>query len=315
MDDYLLIKYFKCSTTQEEEEAIAGWLADDPDGLHKKQYNQAHMLFDGMTVYGDTSRTGKTSNVIRFVTGLCSAAAVVVFMIFGTYFLTRQHTINELSARMEKIRVPAGKSMQMVLEDGTEVWLNAGTEIEYPAVFSNKERKIKVNGGEVLLDVARDEDRPFIVDTYASEISVLGTKFDVVVDEDRNDFSLSLIRGSVKVSNKFHEGEECILKPNDIVKLVDNHLYVDKIRNVGNVGCWTKGIIDVAGLSFEEIIRKFEVAYDVEIKVVSKNVPVVEYSRAKFRVSEGIDHALKMLAMVADFTYTRDYASNTITIR
>ena len=174
---------------------------------------------------------------------------------------------------------------------------------------------MKIYSGEVLFDVAKDTRRPFNVDTYASVISVLGTRFNVAVDEAGQDFSAALLRGSIKVVNKLSSGEEYILKANQMVKMKDEHLYVERIENPGAVECWTEGLIDIVGIPFDQLMKKFEMAYDVDIVIDRDTVPEIRYTRGKFRISEGIEHALSMLELVSDFTYEYDRQTNTIVIR
>lgn len=319
METYLLIKYLKCSTTPEEEALVKEWLADDPDGSHAKQYSDAHFLYEGMIIHGEerkqaSGHAGKSTVIRRIIVAAASVAAVVL-LAGGVGLATRNYTMDRLSAKVETVYVPAGKSMQLTLEDGTRMWLNSGTEIEYPAVFSRKSRDVKIYSGEVLFDVAKDTRRPFNVDTYASVISVLGTRFNVAVDEPGQDFSAALLRGSIKVVNKLSSGEEYILKANQMVKMKDEHLYIERIENPGAVECWTEGLIDIVGIPFDQLMKKFEMAYDVDIVIDRETVPEIRYTRGKFRISEGIEHALSMLELVSDFTYEYDRQTNTIVIR
>ena len=319
METYLLIKYLKCSTTPEEEARVKEWLGDDPDGSHAKQYSDAHFLYEGMIIHGEerkqaSGHAGKSTVIRRIIVAAASVAAVVL-LAGGVGLATRNYTMDRLSAKVETVYVPAGKSMQLTLEDGTRMWLNSGTEIEYPAVFSRKSRDVKIYSGEVLFDVAKDTRRPFNVDTYASVISVLGTRFNVAVDEAGQDFSAALLRGSIKVVNKLSSGEEYILKANQMVKMKDEHLYVERIENPGAVECWTEGLIDIVGIPFDQLMKKFEMAYDVDIVIDRDAVPEIRYTRGKFRISEGIEHALSMLELVSDFTYEYDRQTNTIVIR
>lgn len=319
METYLLIKYLKCSTTPEEEALVKEWLADDPDGSHAKQYSDAHFLYEGMIIHGEdrkqaSGHAGKSTVIRRIIVAAASVAAVVL-LAGGVGLATRNYTMDRLSAKVETVYVPAGKSMQLTLEDGTRMWLNSGTEIEYPAVFSRKSRDVKIYSGEVLFDVAKDTRRPFNVDTYASVISVLGTRFNVAVDEPGQDFSAALLRGSIKVVNKLISGEEYILKANQMVKMKDEHLYIERIENPGAVECWTEGLIDIVGIPFDQLMKKFEMAYDVDIVIDRDAVPEIRYTRGKFRISEGIEHALSMLELVSDFTYEYDRQTNTIVIR
>lgn len=322
MDTYLLIKYLKCSTTPDEERQVKQWLADDPDGSHAKQYSDAHFIYEGMLIHNGQSghktasgRLVKAGKRTRRIIAAAVSAAACLLLVAGTGLATRDIVLSRLSSRMESLYVPAGKSMQITLEDGTHLWLNSGTEIEYPSVFSRKSRNVKVNSGEVMFDVARDERRPFIVDTYASTISVLGTKFNVAVDEYAGGFSVALLRGSVKVGNKLMPSEEYVLCPNQMVRLKDDHMYVEYIESPDAVECWTNGLIDIAGIPFDQLMRKFELAYDVHIVIERENLPEIRYTRGKVRVSDGIGHALSMLALVSDFTYEFDRQNGTIVIR
>ena len=73
--------------------------------------------------------------------------------------------------------------------------------------------------GEAMFDVEHDPAHPFVVETFACDVEVLGTKFDVMAEEREGLFSAALLRGSVKVSNKLTAGEEFILQPNDDIRL------------------------------------------------------------------------------------------------
>lgn len=318
MDTYLLIKYLKCSTTPEEEAQIHAWLADDPDGSHAKQYSDAHFMYEGMLLHGQESitvaraRRSRSRKIVGFICGMAAAVALVV--VSGLF--SSRYTQDLLASRTNTIYVPAGKSMNLTLEDGTRVWLNAGTEIEFPSVFSRDAREVKIYSGEVLFDVAKDEKRPFYVDTYASTISVLGTKFNVTVDDEMGGFSTALLRGSVKVSSKLVDGEEYTLSPNQMVRLSeDNHMYVERINNPDEIECWTDGLMDISNLPFDSLMRRFELAFDVNIVIVRDDIPEISYTSGKVRISDGVIHALEMLALAADFSYEYDRQNNVILIK
>lgn len=329
METYLLIKYLKCSVTQEEEKKVKEWLADDPDGSHAKQYSDAHFLYEGMLLHDeggfDSAREESAPAVVsgavskggrlkKIVTWAASAAAVLLLMAC-TGLWVKHDTEEQLASRMETVYVPAGKSMELTLEDGTRVWLNSGTRIEYPAVFSSKSRNVKIYSGEVLFDVAHDEKRPFNVDTYASSISVLGTKFNMAVDEQTGDFSVALLRGLIRVSSKFQPTEDYVLRPNQMVRMKNEHLIVERIADPDAVGCWTNGLIDVSGVPFDQLMRKFELAYDVRVVIDRAELPQLRYTRGKLRISDGVDHALSMLSIASDFEYEYDRRTGTVLIK
>ena len=99
----------------------------------------------------------------------------------GAAYLGKVVYHHSLSEREMSICVPAGQRMQMTLADGSHVQLNAGTTLEYPVVFDRKARRVKLSG-EALFEVTHDSSHPFIVETFATDIQVLGTKFNVLAD-------------------------------------------------------------------------------------------------------------------------------------
>lgn len=317
MDTYLLIRYLKCTVTPEEEAVVQEWLANDPDGSHEKQYKEAHLIFNGMTVHADGFAAQKkrtASRARKYILAAMNAAAVVV-LLFGVGLWVRNDTLDGVSSKTERIRVPAGKSLCMTLEDGTEMWLNAGSDVEYPAVFSRTCRNVKVHSGEVLFNVTPDGKRPFHVDSYAARISVLGTKFNVKVDEENGKYSAALLRGSIKVTGNSDKNETYILKPDDIVELVGNRLRVSSVEDAELQACWTSGLINVAGVQFDELMKTFELAFDVDIIIERDTMPEISLTRGKVRISDGLNHALDMLRLASDFDYGHDYQANTVTIR
>ena len=111
-----------------------------------------------------------------------------------------QHDLNnqkEVVESNQKLVVPKGKRASIRLSDGTLVWINSNSEIEFPAVFTGTERHLKVNG-EVYLEVAKDPGKPFIVSTPQFNVEVLGTKFGVSSSVDKSQYVV-LVEGSVQV--------------------------------------------------------------------------------------------------------------------
>ena len=315
MDSYQLLKYLKGACSPKEEAEIHHWLADDPDGSHKETYRQVHNIYNGMTLYGSRNAvdTARSSRLRRLALWAAGAAAMVALTI-GISLHQRRVIYDRLAAQTETIRVPQGKSLQMDLEDGTKIWLNGGTEIERPRVFGRKDRRLSVRGGEVLLDVAKDAKRPFYVETFASTVQVLGTRFDVEVDEKEGAFAVTLLRGRVTATDP-GTAETVDLQPDERLALENGRLTKSRVLNRSAVDCWTDGLIDVSGIPFDALMRKFEKAYDVRIILDRPDLPTISYTRGKVRISDGIEHALNVLRVAADFTYERDYDSNVIIIK
>lgn len=316
MDTSLLLKYLECHVSPEEERAVREWLANDPDGSRAKKYKDAHFIFEGMTIHADKrlELSARRPSVLKRIARFSAAAAIAAFVIAGTAVLVRNNTLDMVAEKIETVYVPAGKTMELTLEDGTKMWLNSETRIEYPSVFGRKTRNVRLLSGEVLFDVTHDEKRPFTVSTFASDVCVLGTKFDVLADENNGSFQTSLIRGLVKVINKFDENDSVILKPDQSVSMMNGRLVVASIEDSSSVICWRDGLVNLTDLPFDQLMKRFEKVYNVKIVIERSEMPQIRYSRGKVRVSDGVDHALEMLSRASDFNWNHDRNSNIITI-
>ena len=238
--------------------------------------------------------------------------AAVLALGFAGAELISAYRVGELSRRTTTLEVPVGRHLNMTLADGTTVWLNAGTKLEYPAVFAGKERRVKVSG-EAMFDVAHDARHPFVVETFACDVEVLGTKFDVVADEAESRFSASLLRGSVKVTSRLDPSEQYVLRPDESVHLVGGHLSRRILEDKEDF-LWTDGIISIKGHDFGQLMERFERSFGVKIVVERERMPQIDYNHGKIRISDGVDSALRLLQMASDFTYVKD-SENDVIIR
>lgn len=319
MDKKLLYSFFRCETGTAEEERIMDWLEAGPE--NRKEFEREREIFNSIVLHAPgvyEDRKDKPAGAKgkfrlgRFVMYAAGAAAMIAVAV-GAGWLMKDGLRGEMTQQTMKISVPAGQRINITLGDGTQVWLNSETELEYPLLFG-KERRVKING-EALFNVEHDQQKPFIVETYACDVEVLGTRFNVRAEEDKGHFSTALFTGKVKVSNRKVRNEYVILSPDDVVNLVSGHLRVTRISDPDGY-LWPEGLISLGNMSFGELIDKFEKSYGVRIVIEREDVPQIRYM-GKIRVSDGIDHALQILQRASDldFTYEKDSDSNTIYIR
>lgn len=214
----------------------------------------------------------------------------------------------ELLAAMNTITVPAGQRVNLTLSDGTTVWLNARSEMVYPAVFSGAKREVKLDG-EGYFEVKHDKESPFVVHTRKCDIEVLGTKFNVEAYSDSEEFSTSLMEGSVKVTDNSAVSASVLLKPDQEVHMKDGRLLVSSIDDYDHFR-WRDGLVCFDNIAFNELMKRFEKCYGISIVVENKNLE--EYScSGKFRISDGLDNALRILQRNAKYTFERN-EDNTI---
>ena len=313
MQKEVIYRHLIGKSTPEEELAIKEWYYRNPDEC-QKEIDEVRFLFEGALLHyaigKPEARTMRKPRGLRLNIRRVMRVAAVIALLVSCMFGMRELAFHGVSGQMTAFEVPAGQRIAIDLSDGTRVWLNSESRIEYPAVFGRRSRKVKISG-EAMFDVVPDANRPFTVETFASTIEVLGTKFNVEADEAAGRFSTTLIRGKVKVST---EGQEVVLHPDQTVDLVNGNLVVVPTDDPATL-LWTEGILSMKNVSFEELMTKFEKLYDVRIVYRCQNMPVIEFSSGKIRVADGIDHALRVLQHVSKFDYERDEQSNIIYIK
>lgn len=158
-----------------------------------------------------------------------------------------------------EVNVPKGSRFDMVLEDGTQVWLNADSKLRFPVEFSGDERRIHLEG-EAYFAVAHDASKPFIVETPRQSVSVLGTEFNVYAYPEENMEYTTLVNGSVKVAAE-HVSQT--LTPGEQASLSAEGYMVRSV-DVGDVVSWRDDIFNFEGNTLDEVFRKLARWYDIE---------------------------------------------------
>ena len=308
-----LIRFQKCETTPEEEVAILDWLDADPE--NQRQLDSLDFQFNAAVLHMEQPQSEDQSsrriNPFRAFIYAGVAAAIALFLAVGNGWYQARQTRLDLESLNTTINVPIGQRIELTLQDGTRVCLNAGSSLEFPNVFSKHDRKVRLSG-EAMFDVMPDADCPFVVETYGYDVQVYGTKFNVEADAASAEFSTALLQGSVKVTDRA-SGAGFFLVPGEKAELVQGKLRRSPITNSDEY-LWTEGIISLQCDSFTELLKRMEKAYDVHFIIQFDKEPVVR-CRGKIRVSDGIEHALEIIKLGTDFNYEIRRGSNEIYIR
>lgn len=163
---------------------------------------------------------------------------------------------------------PRGRQFQLVLPDGTNVWLNAASSITYPTEFSGTERKVSVTG-EAYFEVAKHASLPFRVSIDdANTVEVLGTHFNINAYKDDNLIRTTLLQGKVKVS-------QLILQPGEQAVSKNNSVSIDRSADLSQVMAWKNGIFNFKKASLELVMKQIERWYNIDVQYVGKP-PVME---------------------------------------
>lgn len=238
-------------------------------------------------------------------------AAIALILVASTIWATLYLSDTVTEPIMNTLYVPAGQRAQIMLQDGTEVWLNAQSTLKYPSHFSKKNRTVEITG-EAFFDVAQEKKRPFIVSTQHIDMEVLGTQFNVYSYPGADYIQTDLVEGSVKVYQRDDKKRGIILKPDEQVVIRGNHMTVSNTYNPEHL-LWKNGIYAFNNERLIVIIEKLQLYYDVKIVVEDPEIFNVRYT-GKFRQRDGIDEILRIIQKIQPFKIEKDRDNNIITL-
>lgn len=238
---------------------------------------------------------GQQINLGQPAAGSIAEASVVKKTTDGqpVYFAVKNNNLKGYNT----VRTPRGGQFQVVLPDGSKVWLNAASSITYPAAFEAGERRVTLSGEayfEITSQQHNNKKVPFIVESGNQKIEVLGTKFNVNAYDDEAGIKTTLIEGKVKVTT---ENETVILKPSQEFDLGADGISTKKV-DVESAIDWKNGDFIFADENIQSIMRKIARWYNVDV-VYDSEVPDESLSGQISR-SRNLSEVLRMLELSGD---------------
>ena len=222
-----------------------------------------------------------------------------------------KYSLSALSSMSEwhTLRIPKGGEYKIVLDDGTEIWLNSASELKYPAHFVGNERRVQLTG-EAYFQVARNEAAPFIVETRDMDVKVLGTSFNVSVYEDEESCHATLVEGRVEVNDKVN-GEKVVLTPGKQALLRGGEMTVREV-NTKLYTLWRLDRFTFASEDMEGVIRKLSRWYNVDFFFANSSMKQKRFTGSLPKYAD-ISQVLKMIEMTTDIKF--DIKEHTIMIQ
>ena len=323
IDEFLLNRFFMDEATPEEIAAIRDWV--NASGKNRERFQKAFDLYAATTlavariqelpesVLLEKRKTGRRTSFVKKAVLWAGSMAAAVVLGFFLHRVLSPSLEQVPEVQMMSITAENGHQTRIVLADSTTVSLSSGTTLRYPTFFGQK-REVSIEG-QALFDVAKDIEHPFIVHTYNYDVTVTGTRIDVLAYEEKDVFSTALIEGSVTVSDLVSK-REVHLVPGDVVSARQGSplAIVHTEEAMKQQLYWTEGVLSLGGLSFEEVIQVFERAFGVNIVIECAKMPVNHSPHMKVYVSDGIESALEILKKSASFSYVFDSVNNTYLI-
>lgn len=160
-------------------------------------------------------RKGRVRNIWRYAAAAC---LVLAFIAAWKWWPAGNRSREQANIYQQQLVTPKGIRSQVVLPDGSKVWLNAGSTLDYPKQFNDKTRDVQLQG-EAYFEITTDKKKPFFVHTQSFSIKVLGTGFNVRAYADEDSAVAALVHGSVEVIIGEKEKRSILLKPNEKITL------------------------------------------------------------------------------------------------
>ena len=198
-----------------------------------------------------------------------------------------------------KLEIPRGGEFCLTLSDGTRVWLNSETSIQYPVAFGAKERRVFVQG-EAYFEVAKDAKKPFTVHFMSSSVTVLGTSFNIRAYPEEKRSQTTLAEGSVRI---YSPGSSMLLKPGEQaeVSALSGEMVKQEVE-VKNFTSWKDGRFVFEQQPLEDIMRTLERWYDIRVIFKDEGAKRISLSGNMKRYGD-FSQVMKMLQMTGDVRF------------
>ncbi len=203
--------------------------------------------------------------------------------------------------KINTLNVPVGGVYQIKLPDGTKVWLNSATSLEFPERFVGEQRVVTLKG-EAYFEVTKSK-RPFIVKTNSADITVLGTQFNVSSYDDDEYFSSTLVEGSIALNSNLKDQSSTILTPGQRAVIEKMNPSIDVASVDTQVyTAWKEGKFYFERESLENILVKMSRWYNVDIAIENESLRNETFTGVAYK-NKPVDYLLNMISKTTKVNY------------
>ncbi len=323
MEEGLIIKYLSGQATLEEVALLTDWVESSEEGKDEfariknawviagmandefstHESRQAYkVLIDKIKEKESYEGEQKTFSLLSYLKKkkFWATAAALLFTASISSLLTLffGHNQKEIS----QLSVSNGKQTRIELADGSLIWLNSGSVLQYPSDFKGNTREVFLTG-EAYFEVTHNEKKPFIVHTSDLNVKVLGTSFNLSSYSDDDEMQLTLVKGSVSLIEPSNNDEIVKLQPGNLAVYSKREKTV-RLKNVDTnlYSSWRNGQFKFKGMSFGEIAKRLGRQYKVQFIFMNESLKNTTYN-GSFYNYEPLEAVLKVMKTNSPFIY------------
>eukprot|EP01133_Synstelium_polycarpum_P002972 gene2972-3418_t len=232
--------------------------------------------------------------------------AAAILLVVGAGYLYRTEVLNMVSPVHERqLLSAAGERRQLLLPDGTRVWLGPGSRLDYPNRFNGEKRMVKLEG-EAFFDVVHDSNQPFIIQTDEVSTTVLGTSFNVRAYKGKENVEVTLVTGKVAVALK-NKGKTLQNTIENNQQIIVNKADFSLVkRNYPNASSYLNkriGVFDYNGESLEFVVNDLKAQYGVEINI--EPALLIRSFYGELKMTDSLEHTLNKLSTVMETKWSK----------
>jgi transmembrane sensor len=236
----------------------------------------------------------KLKSVLRYVAAIVGVIVLAAGLAY--WFRNKAEELVVASAAHGQVR-------EMLLPDGTKVWLNQSSVLKYPRAFEGKERHVYLDG-EAYFEVARNHEKPFTVKSQAMDVRVLGTSFNIKCRPDNSFAETTLVEGEVEVKDKSDKGRITLLPGQKaVLNRVTGRMQVKQVDPKMEI-VWHNDLIPFEKSSIFQIAAALERFYGVKI-ILSPDVDSTNTYSGVLKKKDNIESVLNSLRNSIPFNYKK----------
>ena len=313
IDEEVLVAFLKGELDAAQAAAVEAWY--DRSAANRRMLGQVYYILyvsdrindaAGIDVERSLRQFKRRMHAGRRISLRRSAVRIAAAAVIAAVLLAGGLTTVLLSKRLAQpvtVVTQLGERSQVVLPDGTKVWLNSSSSVEYVAPFFSRQRRVKMEG-EAYFEVEHDRRAPFVVSTNGLDIEVLGTRFNIRNVDNEHRVTTVLLEGAVKAYASGREQASVRLHPAQQL-VFDTRTHAMRLTDCPSAERsinWIDGRFCFEHDTFGEIVAELKRYYNVDIRFMDNRLRDMRFS-GNFRVEDGIYHIMSVLQLTYKFNY------------
>ncbi len=252
-------------------------------------------------------KSNKSTMFHRFYVGFSRVAAILIIpLMIAFYLIGFNKDPQNIAIQQNTITVPLGAISTFMLPDGTSVMLNSGSSLTYPHSFAGNKKRLVALNGEGYFKVAKNKNKPFIVNMNGLDIKVTGTTFNARAYNDESNVIVALVEGSVLLGNQLFDNKfeaKSELKPLEVAILnkTNRKIEISRSNELTKYIAWTQGITMFDNDPIQTVTDKLEKLYNVDVIINDKEL--MNYRLTATFTNEPLERALKIISLSSPISY------------